>query len=162
MDGTASYVIICDFTTKSSRSEGSPYRSFKQWINTCKSLKSCRPAWKVHQSSTGHRCSLEKISFNVSRGGIEGPGPVSVLKPDAPPRSPSPSVVSCIKNSGTTYSYGPVCFTPLGPVTKLGVSIADDRIGFGHRCSRSMFRYIVSIFGGGGPSLPFSHTRMLG
>jgi hypothetical protein len=69
---------------------------------------------------------------------------------------------SAVQYDGATYSYGPLIFTPLPPVTVVVLAVADDTTGFGHRRSASIFKYISSTSGGGGLSLPFSHVSMLG
>src|SRR4051794_1617767 len=105
----------------------------------------------------------------LSIGGTAGPGLVSVLNPYPPPQPPwlqlcgwlAPSE-SCIQYAGATYSYGPLIFTPLSPVTVVGFAVADEITGFGHSSSFSTFKYVCSTSGGGGLSLPFSHTSRLG
>ena len=60
------------------------------------------------------------------------------------------------------YSYGPVIFTPLSPVTEVGLAVAEETTGFGQRACFSTLRYISSTSGGGGLSLPFIHITRLG
>src|SRR5271157_2159942 len=92
----------------------------------------------------------------LSMGGMAGPGLVSVLKPYAPPY-----FVSRYQNDGATYSYGPVIFTPLGP-TVVALPEAEDTEGFGQSHSARISRYIFSILGGGGKSLPLSQVNAEG
>src|ERR1039458_1676850 len=59
---------------------------------------------------------------------------------------------------GATYSYGPVIFTPLGP-TVVSLFAAEETEGFGQSLSWKICRYIFSILGGGGLSLPYSQVN---
>ena len=79
-----------------------------------------------------------------------------MLKPQPPPR-----FVSCSQYDGGTQSYGPVIFTPLGPVTSVGASLADEMNGLGQCSWRSTSIYVFSTSAGGGLSLPLSHTSAL-
>src|SRR5579859_5949898 len=88
----------------------------------------------------------------LSIGGIAGPGLVSVLNPNAPPCR-----VSTYQNTGGTYSYGPVIFTPLGP-TVVFLPAADEIEGFGQSSSCRIPRYIFSTLGGGAKSLPYKNV----
>src|SRR5581483_4341407 len=105
----------------------------------------------------------------LSTGGTAGPMLVSVLKPYAPPQPPwlhfcssGGSFGVSVQYAGATYSYGPVIFTPLAPVIGVGLAVADDTTGFGHKRFFSTVKYICSTSGGGGLSLPFSHITKLG
>src|ERR1039457_5537205 len=59
---------------------------------------------------------------------------------------------------GATYSYGPVIFTPLGP-TVVSLFAAEETEGFGQSLSWKICRYIFSILGGGGLSLPYNQVN---
>src|ERR1022692_81002 len=87
-------------------------------------------------------------------GGIAGPGPVSELKPCAPPR-----VLSSRQLLGGTQSYGPVIFTPVFPLTSVGFSVADDSNGFGQSSSFTISMYFFSTSATGGLSLPFIQLK---
>src|SRR5579884_1290579 len=102
----------------------------------------------------GQRWSSGNIRRRLAMGGTAGPGLVSVLKPCAPPRS-----LSVSQYDGATYSYGPVIFTPVSPVTGVGRAVADDSYGFGQFSSFRMPTYMVSTSGGGGLSLPFIQLK---
>ena len=65
-------------------------------------------------------------------GGTAAPGLVSVLYAQAPPW-----VLSCIQYPGGTQSYGPVIFTPLGPLTVVGLALADEIVGRWTRSPRA-------------------------
>src|ERR1700727_1406074 len=93
----------------------------------------------------------------LSRGGIAGPGLVSVLYPYAPP-----AFLSDNQYTGGTYSYGPVIFTPEAPVTVVAVSEAEETDGLRQSSSFRMPKYVFSTSAGGGLSLPLSHTNTLG
>src|SRR5437764_10222658 len=92
----------------------------------------------------------------LSIGGTAAPGLVSVLYAQAPPW-----VLSCIQYDGGTQSYGPVIFTPLGPVTVVDAALADEMYGFGQCSCCNISMYFFSTSGGGALSLPFNHTSAL-
>src|ERR1051325_1600318 len=101
----------------------------------------------------GQRWSLDSIFVRESRVGTAGPGLVSVLKPNAPPNF-SLMAPEFSQYEGGTYWYGPVIFTPEGPVTVVGVAEAEEMAGLGHSVSLSTSRYSRSTSGGGGLSPP--------
>src|SRR5262245_45071419 len=82
------------------------------------------PAWNCLASGLDQRSSSsrgERKVFITSSSGSAGPGPVSELKPNAPP-----FFVSSYQYVGGTQSYGPGILSPLSPS-----ALAAWTIGFG-------------------------------